>query len=209
MLVYASAHGWAPELTFAAMKSSWALLTSTPGCWKSAGARSTRGSLPGGGRGPGSTKGVASVEARLRAIARRESLNHIVAGRDWRELEIKTWSEDRLLWCSGATVCKLPSQNANQCHHVCPANQDRAIPAPQRKGARTSAGMPVGRHPCRQQSLLHVTDWHLAVHRQPVRLFRALVSTCASKFPYIAAGYLIPGDRGKLILTYKTYIRHW
>ena len=70
MFVKAFDHGSAPELTFPAIKSSWALLTSTPGCWKWAGVHDTRGSAI----------GLAMVEVKLRVIARRESLNHITAG---------------------------------------------------------------------------------------------------------------------------------
>jgi hypothetical protein len=80
MAVNAFAHGSEPELTLPAMKSSWALLTSTPGCRKWAGAHDAMVSALGSERGPGSAIGLAMVEARLRATARRESLNHIVAG---------------------------------------------------------------------------------------------------------------------------------
>jgi len=80
MAVNAFAHGSEPELTLPAMKLSWALLTSTPGCWKWAGAHDTRGSALRFERGSGSAIGLAMVGAMLRAIVRRESLNHIVAG---------------------------------------------------------------------------------------------------------------------------------
>ena len=120
MFVKAFAHGSAPELTLPAMKSSWALLTSTPGCWKWAGAHD---SARGIGRGPGSAIGLATVEARLRAIARRESLGHIVAGCDQRERS-KSKAGQRFGFYGPPIrlIAKLPYWNAEQYDGFHPAN---------------------------------------------------------------------------------------